>query len=85
MKCDCCGRRRRLFESFSSVNAGDSQMRLCGNCTNLLYKLRDYARDDSWEEYNLTKSELDQHATNKKCNPIFKSWYKEYCKNLKPE
>ena len=75
MKCDCCGRRRRLFESYSSVKTEGKQIRLCVTCTNLLYKMRDLASDCEWEGYSLLHKELD--LKKKTFTPLFERWYIE--------
>ena len=76
MKCDCCGRRRRLFESYSSVKTEGKQIHLCVICTNLLYKMRDFASDYEWKEYAKVQQELEENK--KSFTQLFDRWYKEH-------
>lgn len=76
MKCDCCGRRRRLFESYTSVKTEETQIiHLCVTCTNLLYKMRDFASDCEWEEYALVQQEIEEKK--RSFSPLFNKWYEK--------
>lgn len=50
MKCDCCGRKKKLLEAFASVDNGDKKLTLCVDCNDLLYKLRDAANEGAANE-----------------------------------
>ena len=35
MVCDCCGRKKKLFESFAAVKYKQTQMNFCVDCNDL--------------------------------------------------
>ena len=39
MVCDCCGRKKKLFESFAAVKHKQTQMNFCADCNDLAYKV----------------------------------------------
>ena len=51
MVCDCCGRRKKFFESFASVKNGEDQMSFCVNCNDIAYKVRDAANENDENQY----------------------------------
>ena len=53
MKCDCCGKKKRLFESFAAVQAKSEQLNLCVECNDMAYKVRDDINDQNEEKYKL--------------------------------
>ena len=58
MKCDCCGKKKGLLESFEKVKTEHGNLNLCVTCSNLLYKIRDAAHDENQDEYNALLDEL---------------------------
>ena len=51
MVCDCCGRRKKIFESFAAVKHGQTQMNFCVECNDLAYKIRDDANEQNIDSY----------------------------------
>ena len=51
MICDCCGRKKKLFESFAAVKYNQIQMNFCVDCNNIAYKVRDDANERNTENY----------------------------------
>ena len=51
MVCDCCGRKKKLFESFAAVRVKNGQLNLCVECNDLAYKVRDDANTMNKDAY----------------------------------
>ena len=45
MKCSCCGRRKRVFESFENIDYLNNKMNICGSCSGLVYAIRGAIRE----------------------------------------
>ena len=73
MKCDCCGKRKRLFESYEELSFEKSKMHLCVGCSKELYKMRDFYNDNNVKEYTICKGKVDKKS--QKCTPVFSKWY----------
>ena len=41
MVCDCCGRKQKLFESFSKIKYGKNVINLCVSCNDWAFKIKD--------------------------------------------
>ena len=78
MKCDCCGRKKRLFESFAEVAADGVSLHLCAECNDLLYKLRDAASEDDEKMFEEIEALISQR--NKGCSPEYEVWAKHFIK-----
>lgn len=76
MKCDCCGKRKKLTESYEEIKADNSKLHLCVDCSNDLYNMRDSIKEGNTEEYEQRKSKLEKKA--KKASAIFNEWYKQF-------
>lgn len=75
MLCDCCGRRKRLFESFVVVKYNRMQINLCAVCSDLAYKIRDDVNEQNSNSYKAHLKEWKKRA--KKPSKIFLSWQHE--------
>ena len=53
MVCDCCGRKKKLFESFAVIKTKTDQLNFCVDCNDLACKLRDDANEMNKDFYNL--------------------------------
>lgn len=80
MVCDCCGRRKKFFESFAPVKNGEDQMSFCVNCNDIAYKVRDAANENDENQYKELKEEWDKRA--KKPSARFVKWQTEFIKPL---
>ena len=72
MKCDCCGRKKKLFESFAEVKDGKITLYLCVDCNDLFYKLRDAASEDNKQEFDRVIADLENKT--KKSSVALKNW-----------
>ena len=62
MVCDCCGRKKKLFESFAAVQAKDSQLNFCVECNDVAYKVRDDASEMNKDAYYLHLEQWKKRA-----------------------
>lgn len=72
MRCDCCGRKKKLFESFAEVKDGKTTLHLCVDCNDLFYKLRDAATEDDRLEFDSILADLKKKM--KKGSAAFDDW-----------
>lgn len=80
MVCDCCGRKKMLFESFAAVQAKDGPLNLCVNCNNLAYKVRDDANAMDRDAYHQHLAQWKKSA--KKPTERFVVWQKAFLSPL---
>ena len=81
MKCDCCGRRKRVFESFAEVEAKSGHLNLCADCNDMAYKVRDAVTDGDCASFDALVKEWDKRS--EKGTSTFTAWRKEFIGNLK--
>lgn len=72
MVCECCGRRKRLFESFAKIKSGEFEINLCVECNDLMYKIRDAYESDDEISAKTYISYVDKHR--QKSSKAFKKW-----------
>lgn len=76
MVCDCCGRKKKLFESFAVVQAKTGPLNFCVDCNDMAYKVRDDANERNKEAY---KGHLEQwKRLAKKPSKSFIEWQKAF-------
>lgn len=80
MVCDCCGRKKKLFESFAAVQYEKVQIYFCAACNDLAYKVRDDANDRNKVEYEKHLKEWEMRA--KKPSDLFLEWQKDFRSSL---
>lgn len=76
MVCDCCGRKKKLFESFAAVRYKQAQMNFCAECNDIAYKVRDDANDQNKDGYEMHIKEWKNRA--KKPSDLFLIWQQEF-------
>ena len=76
MVCDCCGRKKKLFESFAVVKHKQAQMNFCVDCNDLAYKVRDDANEQNRDNYEKHLKEWKKRA--KKPSVTFLLWQQEF-------
>ena len=81
MVCDCCGRKKKLFESFAAVKFKKTQMNFCVDCNDLAYKVRDDANKQNKDAYEKHLKEWKKRA--KKSSETFLLWQQEFLTSLK--
>lgn len=75
MKCACCGRKKKLLESFEKI---DTDINICVDCSKLLYKYQDAVRENDQE----TEEELLNQIGRKKRSKEFDIWLENFQKRL---
>lgn len=78
MKCDCCGRKKKLFESYVAIKYEDSRINLCAFCNDLAYKIRDDANNNEKELFEKHLEEWENRS--KKKSDKFTKWQVEFIK-----
>lgn len=76
MKCDCCGRKKRLFESFATVQTKKGRLNFCIGCNDLAYKVRDDANELNREQYAIHMEEWKKRTKNP--SKAFTDWQQEF-------
>ena len=71
MRCSCCGKRKKLFESFEKIT---QEVNVCVQCSTLLYKLKDSLADNNNELAEQIMEKIKQ-AANSTASPHFTSWF----------
>lgn len=73
MKCDCCGRKKKIMESFENVGEGGN---ICKDCSDLLYRIHDAFSEKNKDDYvknvNLVKSYFEKNSSSE-----YKVWFEE--------
>lgn len=80
MVCDCCGRKKRAFESFAAVQYKQDQMNFCADCNDLAYKVRDDAHSHNDDEYEKHIKAWEKKA--KKPSALFLAWQHDFLTSL---
>lgn len=77
MKCNCCGRKKKLFESFAAIDSGTEQLNLCVECNDLFYKLRDEADEGNADKFEKTRRLLAERMSSDS-SVAFQEWSKDF-------
>lgn len=72
MRCDCCGRKKKLFESFAQITFNGGKLNFCIECNDLAYKVRDAYKEVDEAKYLDLLDRWEKRA--KKASPLFKTW-----------
>lgn len=56
MLCECCSKKKKLFESFSLIKHRNKEIKICVGCNDLLFKIRD---DSNESNFKLQKKHLE--------------------------
>ncbi len=80
MVCDCCGRKKKLLESFTNTAYKDGYIHFCAECNKAPYRVREAVKlqDDK-------KIELENEKwlkLEKKPSPLFIEWKKEFIQKI---
>ena len=71
MKCACCSKKKKLFESFEEL---EKDVSICVDCSKVLYKYQDAVKEKNTEE---TKKFLDE-INAKKQDKKFVEWFMKF-------
>ena len=80
MVCDCCGRKKRLFESFAKITIKDCIINLCVECNDLMYKIRDANNEGNDNDFNKYKEMIEKHSN--KSTPQFIKWKEKFIEDM---
>ncbi len=72
MKCACCGRNRKLFESFEELAEG---MAVCVDCSDVMYRIYDAVTEKNEEDYELQTSAIYTLIGDRKSSAAFVEWF----------
>lgn len=75
MKCSCCGRTKKLFESFEEL---DATVSVCVECSKKLYKYQDSKHDKNEEEATMILKKIKGGHN----SPEFTKWLKAFVLRL---
>lgn len=74
MRCSCCGRMKKPFESFESLGKGKS---VCVDCSDLLYRIHDAVTEKQRDEYDKRVRSVTDYISAKKASEEFRIWFQE--------
>lgn len=72
MVCDCCGKKKKLFDMFYSVGSDGGKINFCGDCWDVVERLESDAASGEKELYEMHLFQLRKKAKNP--TPEFLSW-----------
>lgn len=72
MVCDCCNKRKKLFESYAVVQAQGGIINLCAECNDLAYKIRDDANAGDKAQFEEHLQAIEKRG--KKAKAKFMKW-----------
>lgn len=72
MKCACCGRKKKLFESFENLGEGGE---VCETCSDIMYRIHDAITERQKEEYDLYVKSVRSYIEKKKSSANFANWF----------
>ncbi|WP_054740634.1 hypothetical protein [Cellulosilyticum ruminicola] len=75
MKCTCCGRKKKLLESFEEL---EKDINICVECSKVLYKYQDAVKEKNVEESNKLFAEIKAKKNEKK----FVDWFIKFQERL---
>lgn len=73
MRCACCGRKKKLFESFENLGRGGE---VCEECSDIMYRIHDAVTEQQKEEYNLHVKSVNAYIEKKKSTADFADWFR---------
>ena len=74
MKCACCGRKKKLFESFENLG---KDMDVCEDCSDIMYRIQDAYKESNKAEFDVQVKKVREFSVNKKSSQNFKKWFEE--------
>lgn len=74
MKCSCCGRKKKLMESFENLGEGGD---VCVDCSDLLYRIHDAVSEKQKEVYYKSVKSINEYIDKKKASEEFEKWFKD--------
>lgn len=74
MKCSCCGRRKKIMESFEDLGAGGS---VCVECSDILYRINDAVAKKEKSIYEEKVNQIKSYTKENKAAAEFQNWFAE--------
>jgi len=74
MKCSCCGRKKKLLESFENLT---QNVDVCVDCSDIMYKICDAKKEKKKDEYKSHVKAIKEFEDKKKSSEDFIKWFKE--------
>lgn len=71
MKCACCGKKKKLLESFEEL---EKDINICVECSKILYKYQDAVKEKNAEEADKLLGEIK----GKKSEKSFVEWFSKF-------
>ena len=71
MKCSCCGKKKKLLESFEEL---EKDINICVDCSKVLYKYQDAIKEKNAEEADKLLDEIK----GKKSEKSFVEWFSNF-------
>lgn len=75
MKCACCGKTKRFYESYAPL---DANMNVCIKCDTILCRIKDAFKDNQIEQFNENVNIIKSKIKNEE----FAKWFENYLKDL---
>lgn len=73
MKCSCCGRKKRLMESFENLGDGGN---VCVDCSDIIYKIHDGVTEKKKDIYETSVKSINKYIDKKQASKEFAEWFK---------
>jgi ribosome-binding protein aMBF1 (putative translation factor) len=83
MKCDCCGKSKKMLDSFAIVKVKNEELHLCSKCNDLCFKIRDFARLKNVDEFNKNLNKINFFSPNH--SKSFQNWFQGFVKKIKEQ
>lgn len=74
MRCACCGRKKKLFESFENLGKGGA---VCVDCSDIMYRIHDALIEKQKEEYDLQVKAVNNYIQQRKASVDFVKWFED--------
>ncbi|MBD5401201.1 hypothetical protein HDR58_00140 [bacterium] len=74
MRCACCGRKKKVFESFENLGEGGE---VCVDCSDIMYRIHDAVAEERKEEYDLQVKAVKIYLEQKKASADFTRWFED--------
>ena len=76
MNCSCCGKKRRLFESFTRVEDGNYRFDICGRCGDILYAIKGAKAEGATSVFSELTAQIESRMK-KGSSSDFSQWYRD--------
>ena len=74
MNCACCGRKKKMFESFEDLGKGGC---VCVQCSDIMYRIHDAVTEKNKGIYSEQVAIIRSFGEKKKSTSEFIKWFEE--------